>query len=75
MKISLILCLLKEMLSGINKLIELYACSGQCDLILCKYKKSKKSITEWQKCKVKVKKSDWNPEIKLKKYYFKMYMQ
>lgn len=42
MKISLILYLLKEMLSGINKLIELYACSSQCDLILCKYKKIKK---------------------------------
>ena len=44
MKISLSLFLLKDMLSGINKLIELYACSSQCDLILCKYKKSKNPL-------------------------------
>lgn len=32
------------MLSGINKLIELYACFSQCDLIFCKYKKSKNPL-------------------------------
>ena len=52
----------KRIPSDSNRLIKLYTCLIQRDLIICKYRKN---IAEWQNCKMRMYESDWNPEMKL----------